>query len=162
MEELKQWVLEKGLTNADYEELEVRLLAHVNAAAPAVEISHVADEAYVQSKAQLNAAAAGVHLWRNNVGACKTERGRLVRYGLANASKRQNEVVKSSDLIGIRPVDITVDMVGKRVGVFVARECKEPSWTYSGSDREEAQLRFIKLIRSLGGDARFLNDEEIF
>lgn len=108
-------------------------------------------EAGVQKAVQLEASRLGGRLFRNNVGALKDERGVPIRYGLANESKEMNKVVKSSDLIGIRPINIG----GKTIGQFVAREMKEPGWKYCGNEHERAQLKFIELINKLGGDAQF-------
>lgn len=100
----------------------------------------------------------GWRLWRNNVGAFKTTDGGFVRYGLCNDSAAMNKRLKSSDLVGIRPVTVTDAMVGKIIGQFVAIECKHPGWQYKGTDRERAQLRFLDLILSLGGYGRFESD----
>ena len=59
----------------------------------------------------LKASKLGWRLWRNNVGVLKDERGVPIRFGLANTSKAVNGELKSGDLIGIRPVLITPDMV---------------------------------------------------
>lgn len=112
-------------------------------------------EAWAQSAERLAAARAGILLFRNNVGVLPDENGRPVRYGLANESKQQNERLKSSDLIGIDPTPITAADIGQPRGRFVAREMKAPGWTYAGTEREVAQLAFITLISSKGGDARF-------
>jgi len=106
-------------------------------------------EADVQSAVRIARARDGWRLWRNNVGACLDTRGRAVRYGLANDSAALNARLKSSDLIGVAPG-----------GQFVARECKAPGWVYRGTDREEAQLAFILLVKGLGGDAAFTTGEE--
>lgn len=120
------------------------------------EAQHVGkSEAFAQSQVVLEAAHKGVRLWRNNVGVLLDKTGRPVRYGLANQSKEMNKLLKSSDLIGIRPVSITQAHVGLVLGQFVGREMKEPGWHYSGTEREEAQLRWAELICSLGGDAAF-------
>lgn len=118
-------------------------------------------EAYVQSEVRLEAAQKGVFLMRNNVGACTDQHGRLIRYGLANESPKQNERLKSSDLVGIRPVLVTPAHVGSTIGQFVARECKRRDWNgpRAGDDREQAQLRFLNLITAAGGDAAFANRE---
>jgi hypothetical protein len=115
-------------------------------------------EAAIQANIRLDATRKGMRLWRNNVGAVETEDGRFIRYGLCNDSKKMNQTIKSSDLIGIKPVTIEPHHVGTVIGQFVAREVKAGNWRYSGSAREEAQARFIELVVSLGGDAKFAND----
>lgn len=97
---------------------------------------------------RLEAAHKGVHLWRNNVGATMDENGNFIRYGLANDTAAMNRKIKSSDLIGIRPD-----------GRFICREVKKPGWRYTGTAREKAQLKFIELINSMGGDAAFATGE---
>ncbi len=116
-------------------------------------------EAAIQTRVRLEASRKGARLFRNNVGATQTAEGAWIRYGLANDSKQMNQHMKSSDLIGIRPVIITPAMVGKTLGLFLAREVKAGNWKYTGTQREAAQLRFLQLIASLGGDACFTNGE---
>lgn len=94
-------------------------------------------------------------LWRNNVGCLIAKNGRPIRYGLNNVSKKANDEYKSSDLIGLRKITITPDMVGKTVGVFIAREAKREGWKYKGSEAEKAQKRFIDLVNEMGGNACF-------
>jgi hypothetical protein len=108
-----------------------------------------------QQRIRLNAARAGELLWRNNVGACVDERGNFIRYGLANESKAMNEKVKSSDLIGVRPVIVTPAMVGFKVGIFKAVEVKKPGWVYKGTVREQAQMKFGEIVISHGGEFAF-------
>lgn len=116
-------------------------------------------EARVQDEARLLASKMGWRLFRNNVGVLKDERGVPVRYGIANDSPAMNKRIKSSDLIGIRPVVITPDMVGSTIGQFVAREVKKAGWKYKGTEHEKAQLAFGTLIIGLGGDFKFWNGE---
>lgn len=118
-----------------------------------------ASEAAVQNAIRLEASGVGCRLWRNNVGACEDKRGRQIRYGLANDSSKMNGYIKSSDLIGIKPVLVVPGMVGSIIGQFVAREVKAGNWQYKATDREIAQLRFLELVIALGGDACFANGE---
>lgn len=116
-------------------------------------------EAAAQAVVRVEASRLGLRLWRNNVGVAVDERGQYVRYGLANESQAVNRRLKSSDLIGIRPVTIGPQHVGKVLGQFVSREIKRPGWTYRGSAREAAQLRWLELVAALGGDAAFATGE---
>lgn len=121
-----------------------------------------ASEAWAQSLVRLEAPRYGVWLTRNNVGALPDKRGVPVRYGLANESPAQNEVLKSGDLIGIRAVLVQPWHVGTVIGQFVSREMKAPGWTYSGKGREAAQMAWIQLITKYGGDAKFCTGEGSF
>ena len=112
-------------------------------------------EAAVQAEVRLEGAEIHTPLWRNNVGVLEDERGVPVRFGLANDSKVINQQIKSSDLIGCKPVRITGTMVGQCFGQFVARETKRRDWIYKGTPREQAQLRYLNIILALGGDAAF-------
>lgn len=112
-------------------------------------------ESSVQAHVRLEAAKLGIPLWRNNVGVLLDARGVPVRFGLANDSPAVNARIKSADLIGIRPVLVTPEMVGTTLGVFVSREIKTAGWRYTGTAREQAQQRWIDLVRSYGGDADF-------
>ena len=115
-----------------------------------------ASESNVQAREQLAAARRGDWLLRNNSGAFFDKTGRLVRFGLGNISAKVNEVMKSSDLIGIKRVLITPEMVGTVVGQFYARECKPEGWIFDPNDEHEtAQKKFIDKVNELGGDAAF-------
>ena len=120
----------------------------------------MSDEQDVQNKVRLQATREGITLWRNNSGVANID-GRYVRFGLANDSKKLNEHIKSSDLIGIRPRLITLDMVGETIGQFVARECKASNWYYKDTARERAQKKFIELVNRLGGDAKFITTRDL-
>ena len=113
-------------------------------------------EAAVQQRVRLKASQDGARLFRNNVGTLKDDRGVPVRFGLANESSAINKVLKSSDLIGITPVNIN----GQKVGIFTAYEVKHGSWTFNGNKHEQAQLNFLKLVSSLGGIGKFVTSVE--
>lgn len=112
-------------------------------------------EAAAQNHIRLEASRKGKRLLRNNSGAGYDEKGNFMRWGLGNDSKKLNEILKSSDLIGIDPVLITPEMVGTVIGQFLAREVKRPGWKYRGTKAEVAQLNFLELVISLGGNAAF-------
>lgn len=111
-------------------------------------------EASVMQRIRIAASDAGWRLWRNNCGAGKLENGSFVRWGLANDTSGAQ--VASADLIGIRPVLITPDMVGTVIGQFVSIEAKHETWKPRMADKhEQAQRRWADLVRSLGGLAFF-------
>jgi hypothetical protein len=100
-------------------------------------------ETDVQNRIRVEGAKIGMWLLRNNSGALQDVNGRLVRFGLGNDSTATNKRIKSSDLVGVW------------MGRAVAIECKRPNWRFAGSERELAQLAFIKLWREHGGLACF-------
>lgn len=116
-------------------------------------------EAAVQTRVRLEASRKGCRIWRNNVGGTYTEDGSFIRYGLANDSKQMNKLIKSSDLIGIKPIRIELHHVGSLIGQFIAREVKPSDWKFTGTTRELAQLKFLELVISLGGDGQFATCE---
>ena len=81
-----------------------------------------------------------LRLFRNNTGTLPDPRtGRPVQFGLARGS---------ADLIGLRTVTITPDMVGQQVAVFTSIEVKTPK----GRPTAEQQ-NWLNMVRSLGGIA---------
>jgi len=116
-------------------------------------------ESSVQQRVRLAASQAGVRLWRNNCGGFKADTGQFVRYGLANETAAMSKHIKSSDLVGITPYVVTGGDVGRTVGIFTAIEVKKHGWKFTGSPRETAQLRFILLVRALGGIGQFSTGE---
>ena len=114
----------------------------------------------VQDDARLLASKKGWRLFRNNKGVLPDPKtGRWIRFGLCNDNPTIGKRLRSSDLIGIRPVVITPDMVGSTIGQFVAREVKKAGWKYKGTEHEEAQLAFGTLVIGLGGDFKFYSGE---
>lgn len=116
----------------------------------------VKSEARIQSEVRLEAPREGVYLFRNNVGAGKLETGQFMRWGLANDSTALNTALKSADLIGIRKVLITADLVGSHIGQFISREIKKSNWKFTGTVEEHAQLKWATLINAQGGDAQIV------
>lgn len=128
--------------------------------APEVKPGSGESEAMVQSKVRLKAAQQGAALFRNNVGVLVDDTGRPVRYGLANDSSKVNKKIKSGDLIGVRPITIAPEMVGKIIGQFMSLEVKPSGWVYTGTERERAQLKWAEIINSHGGYAKFITGED--
>jgi hypothetical protein len=116
-------------------------------------------EAVVQQRVRLAAAQQGLLMYRNNVGACTDQTGRLIRYGLGNDSAQLNAAIKSSDLIGVTPVTAYLHSAQTWVtlGVFTALEVKASDWQHSPNDeRATAQAKFHAIIREAGGFAGFV------
>lgn len=156
MNNLHQWAAQWGVPYAAVADLQKRFGMD---GASAAHVVPGTSESAIQSAIRLEAAQKNIRLFRNNVGALKDESGRVIRFGLANDSPQMNRLLKSSDLVGIKTVTITPDMIGQSVGQMVVREVKAPGWRYSGTDREQAQLRFINMISAMGGDAAFASSE---
>jgi hypothetical protein len=152
---LIQWAIKWQLPMAALQDLQRQLGMETD---PQNSVA-AASEAWAQSNVRLEASKAGWRLWRNNVGALQDSTGRWVRYGLANDSLQLNKKIKSGDLIGIKPVVVTPQMVGHTIGQFVSREMKAPGWRYSATEHEQAQLAWTNLVNSLGGDAKFSRGE---
>ena len=93
----------------------------------------------IQQRIRLACGRGAVRLWRNNTGALVDQQGRFVRFGLCKGS---------SDLIGLRSVVVTPEMVGQRIAQFVALEIKAPQGVVSPE-----QKAFLCLVQQLGGVA---------
>lgn len=63
--------------------------------------------------------------------------------------------VGSADVIGWKSVEITPEMVGQKVAVFVALEIKTPV-----GEASEEQMRFVGAVRKAGGIAGFPTSPE--
>lgn len=148
---LSDWIKRWGIPYAAMADLGRILAVDV----PVTMGGRAGSEAWVQSTVRLEAARAGWRLWRNNVGVLKDDTGRPVRFGLANDSPALNEQLKSSDLMGWRPVLITPAHVGTTIAQAAGRECKPVGWRYTGQGREPAQLRWGQILLADGGDWAF-------
>lgn len=155
--QLEQWIERWNIPPIAFLELQEMFGIRLTNTTPTTSIQ---SEAHMQNIIRKEASDKGCRLWRNNVGATTTNTGSYIRFGLANDSPEMNSIIKSSDLIGIRPVVITEDLVGKKIGQFLCREVKKPGWKFDAREkRDTAQLRWIQLIQSLGGDASFAAQE---
>ncbi len=83
---------------------------------------------------------ADTRLFRNNRGVALHRDGSYVHYGLGNPG--------GSDLIGWHIIQVTPAMVGARLAVFTAIECKRP-----GNYPNDDQQNFINQVRAAGGYA---------
>ena len=93
----------------------------------------------IQQRIRLACGRGTVRLWRNNTGALLDQQGRYVRFGLCKGS---------SDLIGLRALEITPELVGQRLAQFVALEIKTTQGVLS-----PVQRAFLRLVQELGGVA---------
>lgn len=151
--QLIEWAKRHSITRQALQELYALYLPP-----PSPVTTQPTSEAAVQVQIRLEATRQGARLFRNNVGVLYDARGVPVRYGLCNESSAQNKALKSSDLIGLRPLTVTSDMVGRTIGQFMAVEVKHSAWKWSGNSHEEAQIRFLQLVESLGGYGKFVTD----
>lgn len=95
-------------------------------------------ETDVMAAIRLEASRRGHFLWRNNRGVLLDNRGKPVRFGLANDSKAVGERYASADLIGW-----TRD--GRFLSVEVKRSRRDPI--------SPAQVAWRDLVRASGGIA---------
>ena len=93
----------------------------------------------IQQRIRLACGRGPVRLWRNNTGALVDQQGRYVRFGLCKGS---------SDLIGLRSLEVTPEMVGQHIAQFVALEIKAAHGVVSPEQRT-----FLQLVRKFGGVA---------
>jgi len=93
----------------------------------------------IQQRIRLACGRGAVRLWRNNTGALVDQQRRFVRFGLCKGS---------SDLIGLRSLEITPELVGQRLAQFVALEVKAAQGVVSPEQRA-----FLRLVEELGGVA---------
>lgn len=107
-------------------------------------------EAAIQRAVMLAASQAGMTVWRNNTGMAWTGKATKRADGsvlIHQARPLHAGLCKgSSDLIGLKPVTVTEDLVGQTIAQFVALEVKTPS----GKTTSEQQ-QFLTHVRSRGG-----------
>lgn len=154
---LRTWGARHNIPFAAILELEQMLgLAGREAMRETGVVGEQGSESRQSSLVRLEAAESGVMLTRNNVGALRDERGIPVRFGLFNESAKQNKRIKSSDLVGWRPVVIHAGHVGRKFALFTMREVKEEGWQFDPKDEHQAAQKVcIDLVLADGGDAAF-------
>lgn len=92
-----------------------------------------------------------IRLFRNNVGHGVV--GKIQRLGGGEFYVRAGRempfglCVGSSDLFGWRSMTITPDMVGQKIAVVLAPECKPAK----GGEIREKQIHFLQTVREAGG-----------
>lgn len=109
---------------------------------------------------KLRAAMYNAVLMRNNTGVAYTPNNRPVFFGLGNEGKKNNNSIRTSDLIGWTTVTITPEMVGKSIAVFTAFEVKKLGFikklSYNENTREHGQNMFKNQVLNAGGIADFV------
>ena len=106
-------------------------------------------EASTQQEIRLKLSRGPVRLFRNNTGTLLDRNGRPVQFGLCRGS---------SDLIGLRSVTVTPEMVGQRLAVFSAIEVKAPRGRLTAE--QEAFLAMVLEMGGLAGVARSVEEAE--
>lgn len=96
-------------------------------------------EIKIQRDIVLDLSSRGHRGFRNNVGLFETKDGRKIKTGLGNGT---------SDLIGFTSIEVTSDMVGKRIAVFTAIEVKAQK-----KKGAKNQMAFINFVKKMGGIA---------
>ena len=94
----------------------------------------------LQSAILLDAPKRGYRLMRNNVGRARAG-NRVIAYGVGGPG--------GADLIGWRSVEITPDMVGKKIAQFAAVEVKDGPTARASAD----QKKFLAAVDAAGGIA---------
>ena len=104
----------------------------------------------------MRASARGARLFRQNTGMAWV--GEVMKNGhqtvVVNARPfHAGLCVGSSDIIGITPVVVTPDMVGKTLGVFTAYEAKTGKLKAT-----QDQVKFLEMVNKLGGIGKVVRD----
>jgi hypothetical protein len=106
-------------------------------------------EQNIQQAIRLACSRGDTRLFRNNTGTLLDRNGRPVQFGLCRGS---------SDLIGLRSVTVTPEMVGQRLAVFSAIEVKAPRGRLTAE--QEAFLAMVLEMGGLAGVARSVEEAE--
>jgi hypothetical protein len=106
-------------------------------------------ESEIQKKIRIACNTGDCRAWRNNIAKVQI-RGRWIDFGIPGKG--------GSDLIGFQSVTITPGMVGEKIAVFLAIECKTA--TGKASPEQKKFIEFIKKSGGIAGIARSCEDAE--
>ena len=107
-----------------------------------------------------------IRIFRNNIGKCWIGASKSFTHPQTVNVKSGDVLIQnaryfdaglcvgSSDLIGLKSVKITPEMVGTEVAVFVAIEVKLPSGRV-----QQNQINFLEMVKKLGGKGIICRDE---
>jgi len=107
-----------------------------------------------------------IRIFRNNVGKCWIGASKQFTHPQTVNVKAGDVLIQnaryfdaglcvgSSDLIGLKAVKITPEMVGKTIACFLAVEVKLPSGRI-----QENQINFLEMVNKLGGKGLIVRDE---
>jgi hypothetical protein len=94
-------------------------------------------------------------LFRNNRGVAKIKNS-FIRFGIPEPSGRETESsLKGGDLIGFEEIEITPDMVGRKIAVFTSVEVKGP-----GDSIKLGQKLWHNFILEHGGVSEIWRDKK--
>jgi len=108
-----------------------------------------------------------IRIFRNNVGKCWIGASKQFTHSQTVNVKSGDVLIQnarffdaglcvgSSDLIGLKAVKITPEMVGTELAVFVAIEVKLPSGKV-----QDNQINFLEMVKKLGGKGVICRDEK--
>lgn len=107
-----------------------------------------------------------IRIFRNNVGKCWIGSSKQFTHSQIVNVKSGDVLIQnarffdaglcvgSSDLIGLKAVKITPEMVGTEIAVFVAIEVKLPNGKV-----QDNQINFLEMVKKLGGKGVICRDE---
>ena len=108
-----------------------------------------------------------IRIFRNNVGKCWIGASKRFTHSQTVNVKSGDVLIQnarffdaglcvgSSDLIGLKAVKITPEMVGTELAVFVAIEVKLPNGKV-----QDNQINFLEMVKKLGGNGIICRDEK--
>jgi hypothetical protein len=97
--------------------------------------------------------------FRNNRGSYKPEHGGYIRYGIPeppSGRREHDDELKGGDRIGWTEIEVTPEMVGKKIAVFTNIEIKGP-----GDRLKEGQIKWHNQVIDSGGISKIYKEEEV-